>query len=273
MPGHNIIVVGASAGGVEAFITLVSSLPADLPAAVFIVLHIPAQSFSVLPAILTRSGPLVAFHPKDGDTIEQGKIYVAPPDHHLMISRGSVRVVRGPKENRHRPAIDPLFRSAATTYKQRVIGVVLTGSLYDGTAGLLAIKQGGGLAVVQSPEDALYPSMPLHALQDVKVDYVLPMREIGALLVRLAHEPVPELEEDGTSEDIEVEIKMATFGMETIHDEHKAGTPSAFSCPDCGGVLWEINDGDLLRFRCRVGHAFSVESMISGQADEIEAAL
>src|SRR5947209_3917375 len=234
MPGHNIIVVGASAGGVEALVTLVRSLPADLPAAVFIVLHIPAQSSSLLPEILTRSGPLVAFHPKDGGTIEQGKIYVASPDHHLMIARGSVRVVHGPKENRHRPAIDPLFRSAANMYKQRVIGVVLTGSLDDGTAGLLAIKQSGGLAVVQSPEDALYPSMPVHAMEHVKVDYVRPMREIGALLVRLVHEPVAELEEDDTSEDMEVEIKMAEFDMKTIHDEHKAGTPSAFSCPDCG---------------------------------------
>lgn len=273
MAGHDIIVVGASAGGVEALVNLVGSLPADLPAAIFIVLHIPAQCPSVLPDILTRSGPLVAFHAEDGDAIEPGKIYVAPPDHHLLIADGSVQITYGPKENRHRPAIDPLFRSAATTYKQRVTGVVLTGALDDGTAGLLAIKQCGGLAVVQNPKDASYPSMPLNAIEHVKVDYVLPLQEIGALLVRLAHEAVQELEEDSTSEDMDIETRMAKFEMKTIHDYHKVGTPSAFSCPDCGGVLWEIHDGDLLRFRCRVGHAFSVESMFSGQADEIEAAL
>ena len=273
MPGHDIIVIGASAGGVEALVTVVGSLPADLPAAVFIVLHIPAQSPSLLPGILSRSGPLVALHPEDGDALEREKIYVAPPDHHLLIKYESVRIVRGPKENRHRPAIDPLFRSAAAIYKQRVIGVVLTGALDDGTAGLLAIKQGGGLAVVQDPKDALYPSMPLHAIENVKVDYMLPLLEIGPLLGRLAHEPVPELQEATTSEDMEAETKMAEFDMETIRDEHKVGAPSAFSCPDCGGVLWEMPDGDLLRFRCRVGHAFSVESMVSAQADEIEAAL
>lgn len=185
MPGHDIIVIGASAGGVEALVTLVGSLPADLPAAVFIVLHIPAQGSSVLPHILSRSGRHVALHPKDGDVIERGKMYVAPPDHHLLLNHDTIRIVRGPKENRHRPAIDPLFRSAATIYKQRVIGVVLTGSLDDGTAGLLAIKQSGGLAIVQDPEDALYPSMPLHAMNTVNVDYVLPVREIGPLLVRL----------------------------------------------------------------------------------------
>lgn len=273
MSGRDIIVVGASAGGVEALVTLASSLPPNLAAAVFIVLHIPAQSPSLLASILSRSGLLVAVQPKDGDAIERGKIYVARPDHHLLLKYESIRIVRGPKENRHRPAIDPLFRSAAATYKQRVIGVVLTGSLDDGTAGLVAIKQCGGLTVIQDPEDALYPSMPLHAKENVKIDYMLPMREIGPLLGRLVYEEVKMSQNDTTSEEMEKENKLAEFDGEAMRDEHKVGTPSAFSCPDCGGVLWEIHDGELLRFRCRVGHGFSVESMISAQADEIEAAL
>ena len=209
MTGHDIIVVGASAGGVEALVTLVGSLPADLPAAVFIVLHIPAQCPSVLPDILARSGPLVALHAEDGDAIELGKIYVAPPDHHLLIVHESIQITHGPKENRHRPAVDPLFRSAATAYKQRVIGVVLTGSLDDGSAGLLAIKQCGGLTVVQDPEDALYPSMPQHAIEHVAVDYVLPLLEIGVLLGRLTRVPVQEPQEDTSCDDLEIESKSA----------------------------------------------------------------
>src|SRR5437763_2217226 len=158
MPGHDIIVIGASAGGVEALVKLVGSLPADLPAAIFLVLHIPAQSPSLLPDILNRAGPLHALHPVDGQAIQYGHIYVAPPDHHLIVEEGVVRIIRGPKENRHRPAIDPLFRSAARTYGTRVVGVILTGSMDDGTAGLLAIKRRGGEAIASDPGDALCES-------------------------------------------------------------------------------------------------------------------
>src|SRR5947199_9158576 len=175
MSGHDIIVVGASAGGVEALVTLARSLKRNLQAAVFVVLHMPAQSPSLLPEILGRAGPLKAVQATDDMQIEPGHIYVAPPDQHMLMELGKVRVVRGPKENRHRPAVDPLFRSAALAYGPRVIGVILTGALDDGTAGLQAVKRRGGITIVQDPDEAFYPGMPLSALQHVQVDYTLPL--------------------------------------------------------------------------------------------------
>src|SRR6266436_10126534 len=234
MPGHDIIVVGASAGGVKALVTVVRSLPKDLPATIFMVLHIPAEVPSVLPDILSRSGPLVAVHAVDGAAIEYGQIYVAPPDHHLLVERGKMRVVRGPRENRSRPAVDPLFRSAASAYGPRVVGVVLTGALDDGTAGLLAVKRRGGIAIVQDPNEALYPSMPLSALENVEVDYTLPLASIGPLLGRLAHEPAKEEEGYPVSEDMEKETKLADMDLAIMHNNEQVGTPSAFSCPECG---------------------------------------
>ncbi|HEX6293263.1 MAG TPA: chemotaxis protein CheB [Herpetosiphonaceae bacterium] len=273
MPGRDIIVIGASAGGVEALTTLVRGLPADLSAAVFIVLHIPPQSPSLLPSILSRSGPLSAAHPRDGDPIRAGQIYVAPPDHHLLIEQGRVRVVRGPKENRHRPAVDPLFRSAACIYGQRVIGVVLTGSLDDGTAGLQAIKTRGGIAVAQAPEDALYPSMPRSAVENVAVDYCLPMAQMASLLAELANNPVADEESYPVPREMELESRIVGMDMAALQSEERPGLPSAFSCPECNGVLYELHDSDLVRFRCRVGHAFSVESVFAEQAEALETAL
>src|SRR6266568_3799529 len=273
MPGHDIIVMGASAGGVEALMAVVRRLPHDLPAAVFIVLHIPAQSPSSLPHILGRSGRLEAVQATDGAAIEHGCIYVAPPDHHLLVEPECVRVTHGPKENHYRPAVDPLFRSAARAYGPRVVGVVLTGALDDGTAGLLAIKRRGGLAVVQDPDEALFPSMPRSALANVKVDYNLPISRIGPLLVGLVNEPAEEESAYPIPREMEIETRMAEMDMDTPHHDENVGTPSAFSCPECGGVLWELRDGELLRFRYRVGHAFSIESMIMGQSEVLEEAL
>jgi two-component system, chemotaxis family, protein-glutamate methylesterase/glutaminase len=179
MPDHDIVVVGASAGGVEALIRLVASVPAQLPAAVFVVLHVPPSGTSALPDILGRSGPLPAGHVKDGEPIEHGRIYVAPPDHHLLLRPGHVHLARGPRENGHRPAVDPLFRSAAREYATRVVGMVLSGALDDGTAGLVASRARGGLAVVQDPADALYSGMPVNALHHVAVDHVLPATAMG----------------------------------------------------------------------------------------------
>jgi two-component system, chemotaxis family, protein-glutamate methylesterase/glutaminase len=271
MPDHDIVVVGASAGGVEALADLAASLPADLPAAVFVVLHVPSTGTSALPDILSRHGPLPAGHVKDGEPIENGRIYVAPPDHHVLLRSGHVHLARGPRENGHRPAVDPLFRSAARQYGSRVIGVVLSGALDDGTAGLNAIKTRGGLAIVQEPVDALYSGMPESAQAHVPVDHVEPAAAMGPLLARLTAEPAGEVPHSAP-DDMEVEVEVEGFSLEAIEGEHP-GRPSGFSCPDCNGVLWEIQDGDLQRFRCRVGHAWSPESLLTQQSEGLEAAL
>ncbi|HET8632488.1 MAG TPA: chemotaxis protein CheB [Thermomicrobiales bacterium] len=212
MPGHDIIVVGASSGGVEALTRLVGGLPDDLPAAVFVVLHVPPTATSMLPRILMRYGPLPARHAADGDPIRRGEILVAPPDRHLLVQRGRVRVLRGPRENRHRPAVDPLFRSAAYAYGPRVVGVVLSGALDDGTAGLLAIKRRGGLAVVQDPAEALFPGMPESAVGHVAVDHCLPVAQMGPLQAGLAREPAPEEGAFPVPRDLELEVGRTERG-------------------------------------------------------------
>ncbi len=273
MPGHDIIVLGASAGGVEALREVIKGLPADLPAAVFVVLHLPSDATSVLPHILKRAGKLPAHHPNDREAIEPGRIYVAKPDCHLLIKRGYVLLVRGPKENGARPAVDPLFRTAARYYNNRVIGVVLSGALDDGTAGLIAIKSRGGIAIVQEPDDALYSGMPRSALENAEVDYCLPASDIASVLTRLVNEPV-EREEGGTmSDDMEKEIDVAEFDLEAMKSSDRPGVPSRYTCPECHGVLFEIDEESMLRFRCRVGHAYSAETLLSEQAVALEAAL
>ena len=271
MPDHDIVVVGASAGGVEALTGLAASLPADLPAAVFVVLHMPTTGTSALPGILSRHGPLPASHAKDGEPVEHGRIYVAPPDHHLLLRPGHVHLARGPRENGHRPAVDPLFRSAARDYATRVVGVVLSGALDDGAAGLLAIKSRGGVTVVQDPDDALYPGMPGNALEVTEVDHVVPAGAMGELLARLVTEPAAQPPGPAPA-DMKLEVEVEGFSLEAMEGEHP-GQPSGFSCPDCNGVLWAIQDGGMQRFRCRVGHAWSPESLMTRQSEALEAAL
>lgn len=272
MRGHDIIVVGASAGGVEALTTLVSQLPAGLPAALFIVLHFPAHATSALPDILTRRGAIPATHAIDREPIVPGHIYIAPPDHHLIVRNGFVRVVAGPRENGHRPAIDPLFRSAARTYGPQVVGVVLSGVLDDGTAGLVAIKSRGGVAVVQDPADALYPGMPENALSQTEADYVLPVSEMGPQLEQLAQDPAPR-GETKVPEEMEMEADIAEFTLGSLQSTHRPGTPAGFGCPDCGGALWEIREQDMIRFRCRVGHAWSADSLLASHNEQLDEAL
>jgi two-component system, chemotaxis family, protein-glutamate methylesterase/glutaminase len=271
MPDHGIVVVGASAGGVEALTELAASLPSDLSAAMFVVLHLPATGTSALPEILRRHGPFPVAHVKDGEPVQPGRVYVAPPDHHVLLRTGHVHLSRGPRENGHRPAIDPLFRSAAREYATRVIGLVLSGALDDGTAGLLAIKSRGGVAVVQDPADALHPGMPTNALEHVQVDHAVAAASMGKLLVRLIAdllEPPP----DPAPSDMRLEVEMEGFSLGAFEGNHP-GRPSGFSCPDCNGVLWQIQDSGLERYRCRVGHAWSPESLLTQQSEALEAAL
>jgi two-component system chemotaxis response regulator CheB len=269
---RNVIVIGASAGGVEALRSLVKALPADLPAAVLVVLHVPAYGGSVLPAILQRSGQLRARHPDDGERLAEGEILVAPPDHHLVIHDSRVHLTRGPRENGHRPAIDVLFRSAARAVGARAIGVVLSGVLDDGTAGLAAIAAQGGMAVAQDPRDAMYPAMPLSAIEHVRVEHVASAEQLGQLLAELCKEEFPEVDV-APSDLMEIETDLAMMDDEAMNQHERPGRPSGFSCPDCNGVLWEIHDGDLVRYRCRVGHAWSSESLFGEQAQQLEAAL
>jgi two-component system chemotaxis response regulator CheB len=270
--GRDIIVMGGSAGAVEAMSEIVAGFPAELPAAVFVVVHFPAYATSVLPEILARRGALPARHPRDGDSIVPGHIYVAPPDHHLLVERGRVRVVRGPRENGHRPALDPLFRSAARAYGRRVVGVVVTGNLDDGTAGVAAVRARGGLGVVQDPGEAIHPGMPSSVISVAGADHVVRLAEVAPLLARLATTPV-EGEEEPVPDRMEMEAEIAGMDPGALAGDERPGVPSAYSCPECHGVLWEIQEGAVMRFRCRVGHGYSVETLLAEQSDSVEAAL
>ena len=275
MPNKDIVVVGASAGGMEALQKVVATLPADLPAAVFVVWHLAPGAKSMLPSILSKAGPLPAAHPVDGDPIQPGRIYVAPNDHHMLVEQGYIRIARGPKENRFRPAIDPLFRSAAYVYSTRVIGVVLTGALDDGTAGLWTIKLRGGTAVVQEPADAQIRSMPLNALENVAVDHRLPASEIGALLARLARQPAraPVAVAPEEDEKTKRELRIAKEREALEEDILQFGELSPFTCPECHGVLTMLREDVITRFRCHTGHAFSAETLLESAAEAIEARL
>ena len=272
MAEFNVVVVGASAGGVEALIRLVEGLPADMDAAVLIVIHMPPNSRSVLPQILSRSQRMPATHPADGQRIQPGRIYVAPADFHLLLTDDHrVTLAKGPKENGCRPAIDPLFRSAAVHYRHRAIGVVLSGTLDDGSAGLLSIKKVGGVCIAQEPKDALFSGMPQNAIDAADPDYILPADEIGTVLGKLCLNPAAELSIASDLESIELQIDR----LEAPHDATKqTGKNSEFGCPDCGGTLWEIQEtkGDF-RFRCRVGHAYSSVSLLEDQSTNVERAI
>ncbi len=271
---HDIIVIGASTGGVEALMRLARRLPGNLRAAIFVVLHLSPYAPSHLPQILSREGPLPAHHPVDREPIRSGRIYIAPPDRHLMIERDRIRVVRGPRENRHRPAVDPLFRSAALAYGPRVIGVVLTGALDDGTAGLQAIKRYGGIAIVQDPADALFPSMPESAMDYVQVDYCLPLAKIAPLLAQLVPTPAADDGDDVTpTPNLQYETNIAKMDAATLTSDERPGELAGFMCPECGGPLYELQEGQLLLYRCRVGHAFTGKSALTTQLEALEEAL
>ena len=273
MPGRDIVVVGTSAGGVEALRALVGGLPADFPGSVFVVMHTSPDSPGVLAHILDRAGPLLAANATNRERILPGHIYVAPPDTHLVLEPGRMRLTRGPKENRFRPAIDPLFRSAAQTYGPRVVGVILTGGLDDGTSGLWAVKRLGGVAVVQDPDEAFMPSMPLSALGQVEVDYTLPLAEIPTLLARLASKTVAEQGGYEVPEELDIEVKIAMEDNGLELGITKLGMPSVFTCPECHGSLLQLKENGRTRYRCHTGHAYSADSLLAELTGSVEETL
>ncbi len=259
---RDIVVIGASAGGLGVLLELAPALPAGFPAAVLMVLHVGAHR-SVLPELLNTRGANPAIHPVHGQPLLPGTIYVAPPDHHMMIDNDVIQVLRGAKEHHARPAIDPLFRSAALGYGPRVIGVVLSGRLDDGTAGLQAIKRYGGLAVVQEPADAEHADMPASAMNNVAVDYCVPRGRIAETLLTLVDQPVAPWPAAPATIACEQAISIGVGNpMEHLNT---IGKPSCFACPDCEGVLWEIEDSKPKRYRCHTGHGYSLRSLVHTQ--------
>jgi two-component system, chemotaxis family, protein-glutamate methylesterase/glutaminase len=269
--GHDIVVIGCSAGGVEALPKLLAKVPGDLPAAIFAVMHVGANFESYLPSIISRASELPAHHAKDGESIEHGKIYVAPPDYHILLSKKGIHLSHGPKENRHRPAVDPTFRSAAQFYGSRVIGIVLTGSLDDGTAGLQSVKRCGGITVVQHPDDAAVPGMPTSALKYVDVDYCVPLLKIRSLLPRLIKTPAGHPREPGCHHDASTSNLDRTMNNQEMEEEY--GAPTAMVCPECSGPIWEAKNGEFSQFKCLVGHTYSPESFLAEEGVAAERAL
>ena len=265
-----IVVVGASAGGLNALITLAQQLPADFPAAVLIVMHIsPDATGDVLMDALNRNGKLNCKHAEQGELIAAGQVYLAPSDHHLMIGKkGKLLVTKGAQENRSRPGIDPLFRSAAVSYGNRVTGIILTGYLDDGTAGLIAVQRCGGTCIVQDPTEAQYPDMPRNALNQMKPDFCVPVTEMGSILARLMmtvpgrQKPIPK--------DLIREAKIAERVLSDLASVNALGEQVPFNCPGCGGVLWKMDNGPFVRYRCHTGHAYTSASLLAAQTQKIE---
>jgi two-component system chemotaxis response regulator CheB len=262
---RDIVVIGASAGGVQALQGLLRALPRDLPAALFVVLHMPPDAAGNTAEMLSRAGPLPVVYPRDGAEITHGRVIVAPPDRHLLVEGSHVRLVRGPRENGVRPAVDALFRSAARSYGPRVVGVLLSGALDDGTAGMLAIERNGGVTMVQDPAEALFPSMPLSALRDLAVDHVGGVDELAHRIVQLAQtrpgerEQALALPEPRENADAELSQGLAR--------------PAPFTCPDCGGVLADTSEEGVIRFECYVGHTYGGDSLVAYHSEMLEHAL
>ena len=262
MARRDIVVVGASAGGVSALDRLVSALPEDFAASLFVVMHLKPDGRSQLVEILQRNSRLRIVRAEDGAPIRPGHVYVAQPDHHLLVDDRTVRISRGPKENRNRPAIDALFRSAAYLHGERTIGVILSGVLDDGTAGLWSIKERGGIAIVQSPDDAEYGGMPKSAIQYVDVDYICSIEAMAPLLVRLTTEaivrkPAP------VSKELEIEARIALEGRGLQMGVMQLGPVVPYTCPECHGAMVDLSQGGVPRFRCHTGHAYSINNLLA----------
>jgi len=272
LPTRDIVVMGASAGGVQVLLDVVRALPVDFPAAVFIVQHVPGYAISYLAELLDKASPLPARYPQPGEVVRPGTIYVAPPDHHLLLEGNQVLATRGPKENRFRPSVDALFRSAAYTYGPRVIGVVLTGYLDDGTSGLWTVQRLGGLTVVQDPKEAYVPDMPRNALQYTTPDYVVPQPELAPLLVRLTAQPAPAQPSVPPEELARIahEITIAKGDTGLTVNVLREGELTPFVCPSCQGPLVKLIEGQQLRFRCRTGHGFTLSGLLAAVSEGVE---
>lgn len=272
MPHRDVIVIGASSGGVQALCELCQLLPPDFPASIFVVIHIGANP-SIMPDILRGCGKLHAEHATNGMLPERGHIYVAPPDRHMLIENGQIRLTRGPKEHHTRPAIDPLFRSAALDCGERTVGVVLTGNLDDGTLGMKAIQACGGVLVVQDPGEAEATRMPESVLENVKVDHCLSLAQIAQTLIDLTAESV-ELTARPPPKWLVMEHSASlSEGQSATKNLEHIGKQSSLVCPECTGTLWELQDNQPLRYRCHTGHAYSLQSLAYHQRMSTEAAL
>jgi two-component system chemotaxis response regulator CheB len=261
-----VVGMAASAGGVEALRSVVAGLPAGFPAAVCIVLHIPATSRSLLAPILDRDSPLDVVVASDGAPLRAGVIYVAPADCHLLVRGDSVELSKGPKENGVRPAADPMFRSLAAAWGPRAVAVVLSGALDDGSAGAAAVSARGGVVVVQDPDDAVVPGMPSSTIAAAAPDHIAPVGDIAAILADLAAAPLPYPEEEPV-------VPTEPDPIVEAGPMRPDGAASGFTCPECSGALWELREGELTRYRCRVGHSYSADAMVEAQGVSVEAAL
>ncbi len=270
--GHHIVVMGTSAGGMEALDKVIGQLPAGLPVSIFIVQHMsPENNGQALLSHLSKHKAFNCQLAKDGESFKKGTIYIAPADNHLLVKKETLLVTKGARENRCRPAVDPLFRSAAVTHGSSVIGVLLTGTLDDGTAGLVAIKKCGGVTVVQDPKDAAYPEMPQSALAHLKVDHCVPLAEMGQLLEKLIRKPPGKSKP--IPQDIRTEARIAERVLSDVAQVNTLGDQVPYNCPNCGGVLWEMNNPDLQRFRCHTGHSYTTTTLLASQSEKIEETL
>jgi two-component system, chemotaxis family, protein-glutamate methylesterase/glutaminase len=267
--GRDVIVIGTSAGGLEALDQLVGQLPTNLPASIVIVQHMDSGNSGE--PLLRRLGRHQAFHPKlaeNGERLKASRLYIAPPDNHLLIKKGKMLVTKGAAENRHRPGIDPLFRSAAVSHGSRVIAVVLTGMLDDGTAGLIAVKRCGGVTIVQDPREAAYSGMPLKALDNANVDYCVAISDMGPLLATLVAQPHGKSK--AVPEDVRTEAVIAERVLSDISQVNTLGEQVPYNCPGCGGVLWKIDGLGEKRYRCHTGHSYTGLSLLASQSEKIE---
>ncbi|HEY0059608.1 MAG TPA: chemotaxis protein CheB [Flavisolibacter sp.] len=272
MPKRDIVVIGASAGGIIALVEFLKCIPEDFDGYIFVVQHLSPFSPSVLPQILGRVSTMKAVHPRDGEVMKKNTIYVAPPDHHLLLENDQISIKKGPKENRFRPSIDALFRSAAYTYGPRVVGIVLSGLLDDGTSGLWSVKRHNGLCVIQDPEEAEFPSMPLNVLEYVDVDYSVPICEMGSLVSKLTAERAPEKtvlsesEIDLLKTEVNIAAQDNAFDMGVLDK----GALTPLTCPECSGAMVQVTEGKIVRYRCHTGHGFTDSALLAGVTKAVE---